>query len=129
MPLDNPRGGFGYAPEFQVSALPWVLSTTASTSATPYNFNYISRFIEIQNLGSGSLYLGFTANGMKGNNYATIPSGASLFMEWRCTSVFIAAALPAAPFSMSVGLTTIPAGTMPILSGSGSDGSNWQGVG
>ncbi len=113
----------------EVSALPWVLSTTASTSATPYNFNYISRFIEIQNLGSGSLYLGFTANGMKGNNYATIPSGASLFMEWRCTSVFIAAALPAAPFSMSVGLTTIPAGTMPILSGSGSDGSNWQGVG
>jgi hypothetical protein len=133
MPLDNPRGGFGLSAEYQCSALPWVSSSVATSTAQEIHFNYITRFISLTNLDStNSIYLGFSQNGVNGvvtNNYATIPKGATLTLEWRVTKIWIKAPTGTPAYSLAAGLTTIPAGVMPLLSGAGPDGSNWAGVG
>jgi hypothetical protein len=132
MPLGNPTGGFSLAPEFQSSALPWVTSSVASTTPLEIDFNYITRFISIINTdASNSIELGFTLNGMKASNsnFVTVPKGVALTLEWRVAKVWIASNTSTAAYTLAVGLTTIPAGQMPILSGSGPDGSNWAGVG
>jgi hypothetical protein len=134
MPLDNPKGGFSYSPEYQSSALPWVTSSAAApASGNPiqYSFNYITRFVSVTNLSTGSstMSVGFTANGMASNNKVIVPAGQHALWEWRCTSVFVQGESGTPPYSLAVGLTTIPAGQMPALTGSFPDGTNWAGVG
>lgn len=131
MPLDNPRGGYGLSAEYQSSALPWVTSSVAPTTPQEIDFNYITRFICVNNTDSASsLSIGFSLNGINGGNRLIIPHGQALTLEWRCAKLWIKGESGGNPnYSLAVGLTTVPAGQMPILSGSGPDGSNWQGVG
>jgi hypothetical protein len=135
MPLGNPTGGFSYSPEFQSSALPWVTSSVASAASQVINFSYITRFLTFSNLSSNSLFVGFTANGISGSspgqNYATVPGNQTVTYELRVATVYVAGN---GAFSLTAGLTTVPAGQMPILSGSGPTlggtlGANWAGVG
>lgn len=128
-PLDNPQGGYGYAAEFQSSALPWVTSSVISSSPQLYSFNYISRFISLTNLDStNNLAFGFTLNGINGSNKGTIKAGQTLQLELRCTKLWVSGTSGQA-FSLIAGLTTVPAGQMPLLTGSFPDGTAWAGVG
>jgi hypothetical protein len=130
MPLGNPAGGFNFAPEFQSSALPWVSSSNVNTVPSQVTFNYVTRFISLTNLNTtGALKLGFTLNGINGQNYATVAPAQTLTLEWRCSNLWLAGAVGSVSFSLAVGLTTVPAGSMPMLSGSFPDGTAWSGVG
>jgi hypothetical protein len=134
MPLGNPQGGFGYAPEFQSSALPWITSSVAPASPNPvcFKFAMVTRFITVTNLdATHQLQLGVTYNGMKSTvqNCVTLATGSSLTLEWRCTKVFLQGSGGTAAFSLAVGLTTIPVQNFPLLTGSAADGTNWPGVG
>lgn len=132
MPLDNPQGGFGYAAEFQSSALPWVTSSLAPAKASPVevDFNYITRFISLTNLDpTNNLFISFTLLGMASSNYATVLPKTTLTLEWRVAKVWIAAASASLGYTLDVGLTTVPARQMPLLTGSFPDGTNWAGVG
>lgn len=133
MPLGNPFGGIGYAPEFQSSALPWVTSSVAPAAGAPveFDFNYVTRFVSLANLGSGSqtLSIGFTKNGMASNNKFTLSAGQVALWEWRVAKVFIQGETGTPSYCLGVGLTTIPAGNMPALTGSFGDNTNWAGVG
>lgn len=134
MSLDNPKGGFGYAAEFQSSALPWVTSSVSPANGSPvyYPFQTVSRFVYIANLGATTdqVSLAFTKNGMKNGAKVTLNAGQSMMFEWRCAGVWIQGETGTPKFSLGAGLTTIAAGEMPLLSGTNADGSNgWAGVG
>jgi len=135
MPLGNPQTGFQHSAEYQSSAIPWVTSSCvapASTSpAACYEFPMVSKTITVINNGPGYLDLGFTQNGMRFGNSVSLPPSSSLWVDWRVTKVYVRGNTPTQPiFSLAVGLTTIPAGMMPLLSGTLPDGTpGWSGVG
>jgi len=133
MPLDNPKGGIGYAAEFQSSALPWVTSSVApSGSSAPLRFDFpkVTRFFTVSNTGANTLSFGFTYNGVvsSGNKYILSGSQSATF-EIRIKSLWIQGESGPSAFSLMAGLTTIGARDMPLLTGSFPDGSAWPGVG
>lgn len=134
MPLGNSTGGYAYAAEYQSSALPWVTSSTAPSAGSPvrYDFDKISRFITLTNLGSTTdkVSIGFTRAGIIGSNKVIVTAGQTVSWEWRVKSVFIQSESGTPQYSLGVGLTSIDAVQMPLLSGTLSDGSpGWNGVG
>lgn len=133
MPLGNPQSGISFGPEFQSAALPWVTSSialSASSGPTVFDFPYVTRFITLINQGPSSLSMGFTQNGMSRNNKVTLASGQQQTFEWRVKRIFLQGEGGTPSYSLAVGLTTIAARNMPLLSGTLEDGtSGWSGVG
>lgn len=131
MPLGNPQGGFSNLGEFQSSALPWVTSSLATSTPTQINFNYITRFITVINPDANTnLSMGFTLNGISNGQRVIIPHGTSLTFDWRATKIWIKSETGSSlNYSLAVGLTTVPASMMPLLTGSAPNGTDWAGVG
>lgn len=136
MPLDNPRGGIGYAAEFQSSALPWVTSSTAPSQGSPlhYDFPKVTRFITVTNRDlatSGSISFGFTESGVKStNNKWIVNGGSSITLELRVKKIFLQGEVGTGPFSLCVGLTNVDARQMPVLTGTLPGAvPGWDGVG
>lgn len=131
MPLGTPKAGFAAAGEFQSSALPYVTSSQAPSSAADaleIEFPKVSRSITVTNRAPAGTYLrvGFTRNGVltSGNHYM-LNGGDTLAVELRVKALYLAGDGATANFSVLAGLTTIDARDMPLLSGS----EGWQGVG
>lgn len=126
MPLGTPPAGFSFSPEYQSAALPWVTSSLATSGSAEIDFPFITRFIAITNSSTSSLSLAFSLNGSNGNNKILIPGNTYVNLEYRVASVWIRAeASGSLQYSIAAGLTTIPANSMPSLSGS----AGWSGVG
>lgn len=129
MPLGNPKGGFAFSPEYQSSALPWVTSSIANPAPQEWDFNYVTRFISVSVPTTGTLSIGFSLNGINGSNKYTIPGPNQVTLELRVSKLWVKGESGAPNYTICAGLTTIPAGEMPVLSASFPDGTNWQGVG
>lgn len=135
MPLDNPKGGIGYAAEFQSAALPWVTSSVAPAAGSPDRLDFlkVTRFLTVTNLDAdptNALSFGFTRNGVIGNNKYTLNGGQQVTLELRVKHLWIQAEAGSPEYSVCAGLTTVDARDMPLLSGTLPDGSaGWPGVG
>lgn len=138
MSLNNPNAGYNYAAEFQSSALPWVTSSIAlSGTATRIDFLKASRFFTLTNTSAGGvLAFGFTAAGMTdvNSNKYFLSASQTLTTEIRIKTLFVMGQNAAVPFSLLVGLTTMPAANVPLVTGSQVDVSTgatvtWPGVG
>ncbi len=135
MPMDNPKSGFGFAAEFQSSALPWVTSSIAPATGSPVRFDFpkVTRFVTVANTGasSGSLSFGFTRRGVTtSNNKFILTGGQTLTVEIRIKELWLQSEAALPPFSVFAGLTTVDARDMPLLSGTLHDGTpGWTGVG
>ena len=134
-----PTPGVMDVPSYQVSALPWVTSSIATTSALQVNFPSVTRWVEVRNMGTNNLHIGFTANGVTANpdnqahyfvlsgSSATQPSAATARWELRCSRMFFAAAAETVSFSLAAGITGIPERYLNDMSGS--QGGVYGGVG
>jgi hypothetical protein len=85
-----------------------------------FKFPGITRFVHVKNTstsGGPNVNFGFTANGVASSNYYSLVPGESIQCELRCTALFINCS---SSYSVSVvaGLTGIPAGNFPVLTGS-----------
>lgn len=133
MTNDNPKGGIGYAAEFQSSALPWVTSSTAPSAGSPVRFDFpkVSRFLIVSNLGNTTLSFGFTRNGVVLTNNKYVLSGSqAITIETRVKQLWLQGEGGTPAFTLFAGLTNIDASAMPQLTGSLADGSQgWVGVG
>lgn len=131
MPLDNPKGGIGYAVEFQSSALPWVTSSISLTAPERFDFPKITRFITVYNRSTTStdvLAIGFTRNGVSAsgstNNRFLLNGNQQVTFEVRVKELYLMSHVGTPPYSIFAGLTNIDSTHMPVLTG-----SNWTGVG
>lgn len=135
MTFDNPRGGLGYAAEFQSSALPFVTSSTSPAAGSPARIDFpkVSRFITIANRDgtlTNSLSFGFTRNGVVGTNKYILTGGQSIMLELRVKELWIQGEVGTPPYSLCAGLTNIDRINMPQLSGTLASGDpGWTGVG
>lgn len=129
-----PEPGYGHVPEYQVSSLPWVTGSVASsiTTVQNYEFPYVTSHIHLRNHGSTAqgVRVGFTRAGVTGSNYVLVAGGTNIDLDVRVKSLFILGDGTASTYSLCAGLTMIPSRFAPTLTGSVSAShGTWQGVG
>jgi hypothetical protein len=136
--LNNPSSGIGSTAEFQSSALPYVTSSTAPAAGSPVRIDLpkVSKFITLLNRDTtpaNSISFGFTRSGVvSSSNKFIVPGGQQVTLELRVKEIWVQAEAGTPQYSLCVGLTTIDARMMPLLTGTmpgGSPGSGWVGVG
>jgi hypothetical protein len=90
MGLNNISAGANFTAEYMASAVPWVTSSILTTGITQIDLPNLSKFITIQNVsGSSYVRVGFTLNGVLGNNYYTVLPAASLSCDIRVKSLYL----------------------------------------
>lgn len=124
MALNHPIQGEGYVSAYQISATPFVTSSTVALGATrEITFPQITRFITIKNVGASStvLAVGFTAAGMSAanSNYFVLSGSESFSGELRSDRIFVSGSAGATvPFTLVAGLTFIPSRMLTPITGS-----------
>ena len=92
------RAGLGNVGSYQASAKPFLSSSinvSSSGDVVRINFPNVTRFVTIKNTGpdDGSadinMRVGFSQNGVNGENYLTVNNQESYSADWRVTSVFL----------------------------------------
>ena len=167
MALNHPRSGPNNAPQYQMSGVPFITSSVAdevkgvhNSAASPepinINFDYVTKWIEIENTDStNSLRIAFTERGAFASgerlpsggtkatgdygHYIVVGTGKKVKYDFRCTSLFFVSNATAsgtpeasgnsAGFAIRAGLTTIPASNFPVLTGSIDGTVAFEGVG
>lgn len=124
MGLGNNQPGFNSVGEYTISGLPWVTSSIGSSTTQQWAFHHVTREVSVLNLGGGVLAVGFSANGVAGNNRFQIPPSGSASFNVRTTQLYARAVNGAPEYSIFASLTLVPSGAMPPLSGSG----QWEGI-
>lgn len=121
--LDNPKGGIGYAAEFQSSALPWVTSSTSPAAGSPVRFDFpkVTRFITVVNRDAtftNTISFGFTRAGVVStNNKYVLMGGQTITLELRVKEWYLQGETGTPAYSVCAGLTNIDKNNMPILTG------------
>lgn len=129
MPLNHPVQGEYYTPAYQLSAVPFVTSSTLTLGQVKeIRFSHISRFITLKNTAaSTAMAVGFTENGLLPTkaNYFVLSGSESFSGELRASSIWLSGSVGTSTFSLVAGLTLIPTGTMLHLTAS----NGYSGVG
>jgi hypothetical protein len=105
MSLGNPKSGFGFVSEYQVSALPWVTASTLPSTMLRYDFPWVSQYFTLQNEGSNDIKVGFTPS-TSGSKYFAVKSSSSLSLDVRVKSLYLTGS-SGSQFSLFVGMTSI----------------------
>ena len=100
---------------YQVSGQPYLSSsiTVPANTAEPLEikFQQVTKFVIIRNEtdSAGSIRVGFSANGVKNENYVRLAVSESLSADYKVTSVFLRSATATEQSaSIVAGLTNIP---------------------
>lgn len=119
MTFNSTRSGPANTAEYMASGLPWVTSSTVSTSPWRIDFPLVTRNILV-NCPSGSVRLGFTENGVNGVNGANYIVIGSEYVDLntRCKQIFVRSDSGTASVNIFAGLTMIDQRSFPILTGS-----------
>lgn len=113
----------GYVPAYQMSAVPFVTSSSVTTISV-VSFPNVTKFFTVQNNSSIPLRVGFTELGVQGNNYFTVRSGSDYTADFKVNCLFLSSST-GSPINFTVlgGLTCIPSSEMLTVTGSnGFDG-------
>jgi hypothetical protein len=156
-----PKAGPNHVPSYLTSGIPYVTSSSATdvpedaSGVSPYqvDFPYVTKFVTVNNIGTNDLRVAFTALGCYApsetytdgqtldsdhpRNYFVIReqeagSMQTVTFDVRCKSVFfLSDNTGTTGVSVLAGLTTIPAESFPVITGSvDSDGiTAFNGVG
>jgi len=122
--------GEGYIPAYQISSSPWLTSSQISLGQIQeLTFPQVTRFINVQNIGTNSIHkiaLAFTSAGFTTGNFFTLTQSSSFREEIRTDRLFISGSSGMnVNFQVAVGLTGIPARQFLTITGS----NGFQGVG
>lgn len=131
MALNYPVQGEGYVSAYQISATPFVTSSTVNLGATKeIVFPQITRSITIKNTAgaNNTIAIAFTAAGLlpSNSNFFILSGSESFSGELRTDRIFVSgSAGSSSSFSLLAGLTFIPSKMLTPLTGS----NGFQGIG
>jgi len=120
-----PESGLNNTMEYMASGLPYSKHLTITTgSVQQVQFPYVTNELYLKNDGAGSLAVGWTENGVLGDNKYVMASGESVTLRVRVKSLFLVAESGSCATNVTAGLTMIRKYKMPVLTGSqaGPDG-------
>ena len=125
MPTYNYKAGLGNVGSYQVAAVPWVSGNINPAVTNEISFLSVTSWIVVHNNDSAAARIAFSANGLAGSNYLTVPSASSsprlevkvteLHLGGNSTSVDIMAGLTGIPVTEINNQAVTP------------DGTNWSG--
>jgi len=123
--------GLNNVGSFQVSGIPFITGGVDASSATKITFPYVTRWVQIQNLGDNLARVGFSENGVNGTKYYSVPSVSVVsgvaprtdIFEVKVSEIWISGSNN---IEVIAGLTNIPTGRINNPANSPS-GSNWSG--
>ena len=126
-----PNPGLGSVGSYQMGGIPYVSGNITvpanSTSPLKIQFPYVTKFVTIINRGSAAtpnLKVGFSQNGVAGNNFFSLAYGESYTGEWRIEDIFLFSATTLqTSASIVAALTPIPRGVPSFVA----TGNNWSG--
>jgi hypothetical protein len=123
MALNYPSQGESSAAIYQISATPFVTSSTVALGdIAEVQFGYISRFIVVKNTSdSGVLSVSFTKNGLKptNSNYFVLSGSEAFSADMRTDRLFVSGSGGATcNFTVIGGLTTVPSKYMTAITAS-----------
>ena len=125
--------GLSNVGSYQVSGMPFATGSIDASTATKIEFPHVTRWIYIKNNGTTDVKLGFSENGVEGNNFITIQhtqtnqlDGHSPVLELKVTEIWL---LGSANVDVLAGLTSIDNNRITNISPSGSNWSGSAGVG
>ena len=127
-----PSPGLGHAPSYQVSGIPFATgSFTVSNTVKRITFPYVTSWISITHNSDNDLRVGFSENGINGNNFFIIPGSSTTStimppVHVKCSDIYLLRdnAADITKVTVFAGLTSIPTGE---LAGVGPSGINWSG--
>lgn len=128
MSLNYPVINEGYVPAYQASGIPYITSSQISAGEIhTINFNQVTRFFNVQNVGTVTtdmIAVAVTQNGLATGNYFTLGQGVSFRDELRTICLFISCSSGAdVPYQVIAGLTNIPQSQfLPITASNGHQG-------
>lgn len=130
MALNHPPQGEGYVSAYQISATPYVTSSTVALgSIREIVFPQVTRFITLKNTGASTnvVSVAFTRLGLTAanSNYFFLSGSESFSAELRTDRIFISGSSGSTPFTLVAGLTFIPSRMLTPITGS----NGFQGVG
>jgi hypothetical protein len=132
MSLNWPEAGIKSVGEYQVSAIPFVTSSTLTAAETrQVNFPRFTKFIIVRNQDSAdTMQVGFTLNGVQANpaantNFIQLAAGESVSADLRIKSLFLSSSDGTPDFEVFAGLTDILPKQFITLTGS----NGFSGVG
>jgi len=126
--------GLNNVGSFQVSGIPFVSGGIDATTATKITFPYVTRWVQVANIGDNLMKVGFSQQGVEGTRYFSVPNLAvggigtalvpySSIFEVKVTEIWISGS---ANVDIIAGLTNIPTARINNVANSPS-GSNWSG--
>jgi len=125
--MQYPLPGPSDVPSYQLSAIPWMTSSTAPNgSAMKIAFPNTTRWLQVVNTSNVAIRVGFTQNGIAANpvtnsHFFTLPASSgegTARWELRCSEVYIWGEGASATFSLAAGLSPIPGRYFADISGS-----------
>ena len=121
MSFNYPSSGQANVAEYMASGLPWVTASNVTTSSVRIDFPMVTSNITVRNnapITSGSLKVGYTANGVSGSNYFLLEGQQTLSADVRTKSLFVMSTSGSIAYSVHAGLTMIDPKGFPVLTGS-----------
>tara|TARA_R110000782_G_scaffold147515_2_gene240290 strand:- start:503 stop:898 length:396 start_codon:yes stop_codon:yes gene_type:complete len=120
----NYKPGLGNVGSYQVAGAPYVSGGIDSTVTSRLSFPNVTSWITITNNTATACKVGFSALGLAGNNYITVPSASmSPRLEVKVTEIYLAGSTDV---DICAGLTGIDLISVNNTAVSPS-GSNWSG--
>ena len=114
----NYRTGPNNVGEYQASGLPYVTQSVATAgSVSQVQFPFVTNEITVKNNTAGTLKVAFTANGLAGSNFFTLPVSGAYSGKLRITDLFVRSETGTVTCEIVAGLTTIPRQEFYILTG------------
>ena len=123
-----PEPGPSDVPSYQLSAIPWMTSSTAPNgSVMEISFPNTTRWIEFLNTSNAAIRVGFSENGVNANpasnaHYFTVPATTpgtqTTRWELRCSKLYLRGEGASATFSLAAGLSAVPSRYFDAMSGS-----------
>ena len=125
MSLNWPEAGIKSVGEYQVSAIPFVTSSTLTAAETrEVSFPRFTKFVIVRNQDANKvMQVGFTENGVQANpaantNFIKLKAGESITAEVRVKSLFLSSSDGTPSFEVFAGLTDILPKQFMTLTGS-----------
>ena len=134
MSIQYPRPHHGSASEYQVHGFPYVTGSATdevtTSAALAVRFPYVTQFIQVTNIGSNDLLIGFSEHGVKGSvtsHRILLPNDAGSnvgpVLPVKCKEVFFLGSGGDTGFTIIAGLTNVS--EFPVMTGS----NGFEGIG
>jgi len=99
--------GINHTPAYQVSGIPFTTGSVGGSTATKIEFPSVTRWIYVTNNDSSPASIGFSKNGVDGDNFFTVAAngGTTGVLELKVSEVWVSGSTGV---DIVAGLTSIP---------------------